>query len=98
MAIALSGRNAASSPKGRALGMSVKFTLNEYVLLFRKVMTSLTAFSSYKNYFSISLYSHSSASETPPSWSMSFSLTARRPSRTVPTSITSSPVRSISSV
>ena len=33
---------------------------------------------------SISLYSHASASESPPSSSMSFSFTARRPSSTVP--------------
>ena len=45
---------------------------------------------------SISLYSHASASERPPSSSMSFSFTARRPSSTVPMSITSSPVWSIS--
>ena len=45
---------------------------------------------------SISLYSHASASERPPNSSMSFSFTARRPSSTVPMSITSSPVWSIS--
>ena len=45
---------------------------------------------------SISLYSHASASERPPSSSISFSFTARRPSSTVPMSITSSPVWSIS--
>ena len=45
---------------------------------------------------SISLYSHASASERPPSSSISFSFTARRPSSTVPMSMTSSPVWSIS--
>ena len=42
--------------------------------------------------------SHASASDSPPSSSMSFSRTAFRPSSTVPTSMTSSPVRIISSV
>ena len=52
-----------------------------------------------RGYFpSISRYSHPSASEMPPRLSMSFSRTALRPSSTVPTSMTSSPVRSISSV
>ena len=32
-------------------------------------------------------YNHSNASEMPPSWSMSFSRTALRPSSTVPTSV-----------
>ena len=40
--------------------------------------------------------SHASASERPPSSSISFSFTARRPSSTVPMSMTSSPVWSIS--
>ena len=44
---------------------------------------------------SISLYNHASASERPPSSSISFSFTARRPSSTVPMSMTSSPVWSI---